>query len=116
MDVAKIDNRIKKVNDGMVSIRNDIADHYLYLKERAKVNSDLIGVIEEYQKYICDYVVSHKKQIKATEKLLDYFDKQLKNDSLSEKEKETIKIQQQRTKQMLKKVEKDMSIFDKCYK
>ena len=36
MDVAKIDNRIKKVNDGMVSIRNDIADHYLYLKERAK--------------------------------------------------------------------------------
>ena len=63
MDVAKIDNRIQKVNDSMVSVRNDIADHYLYLKERAKVNSDLIGVIEEYQKYICDYVVSHKKQI-----------------------------------------------------
>ena len=52
MDVAKIDNRIQKVNDSMVSVRNDIADHYLYLKERAKVNSDLIGVIEEYQKYI----------------------------------------------------------------
>lgn len=116
MDVAKIDNRIQRVNDAMVSIRNDIVDHYLYLKKRAEVNSDLISVIKEYQKYICDYVVSHKKQIKATEKLLEYFDEQLKNNNLTKKEKETIKLQKQRTKKMLKKVEKEMSIFDKCYK
>lgn len=116
MDVAKIDNRIQKVNVSMISIRNDIAEHYLYLKERAKINPELIGVIKEYQKYICDYVVSYKKQIKATEKLLEYFDKQLKNNSLSKKEKETIKIQKQRSKKILKKVTRDMSIFDKCYK